>query len=207
MKMKRLIVVATLAICTIASSSVYAATQSTNHPSGLTLDTTTSRHYVFSETGTVDGVEISSQYEVWYNDKGYYRFNTISGPYTGDYEIWDGKKLYQYTKLINELTIRNISGISTPVPHLFLSPEINSRVLRDIKANKLKSVSKNEFETPNLHIKLDDDEQTVMYYSQHQDNGKPTHTIKVDKLDKKIQFDKSLLIVDESKASIQYLSE
>ncbi|UKS25536.1 hypothetical protein LOZ80_28705 [Paenibacillus sp. HWE-109] len=123
------------------------------------MNTNTSRHYVFSEKGTVDGVEISSQYEVWFDEKGYYRFNTISGPYTGDYEIWDGK-----------------------------------------------SVSKNDFETPNLHIKLDDDEQTVLY-SQHQENGKPTHTIKVDELDKNIQFDKSLLVVDESNASIQYLSE
>lgn len=205
MRTKRLLAIMAFVICSIAGTSVYAANHSIESKQPL-LKTNLSRHYIFTETGINESGEFTSQYEVWFDEKGQYRFNTIGGPFTGDYEVWDGKKLYQYTKAINELTIRNINGESTPIPHLYLSPEINARVLKDIKKGKLQSISKNDFQSPGLHVKLDDEEQTVMY-SQHQIDGKATHTIKIDVLDKGIQFDKSLLDVDQSNVFIHYLSE
>jgi hypothetical protein len=96
-----------------------------------------STHVVFSESFLSNGEMVTNEHEVWFNDKGEYRMNTISGPYAGDYEVWDGKIHYQYTKETNILVVRehdHAKGLA--LPHVIFSKSIINRIHDDIKTEK-----------------------------------------------------------------------
>lgn len=83
---------------------------------------------------------VEQNYEVWINEDGTFRLNYLSGPSEGDYMVWDGNKVYQYTKANNQLIITKESPDSNVVPHLIFSKEIPTRIFEDYKKEKIKKI-------------------------------------------------------------------
>lgn len=81
---------------------------------------------------------IDQKYEVWIDSNGYFRLDYLDGPNEGDYMIWDGKNVYQYTKSQNELIINKEKEEANVVPHLIFSQEISNRLKSDYKKEKVK---------------------------------------------------------------------
>jgi outer membrane lipoprotein-sorting protein len=81
---------------------------------------------------------IVQKYEVWINSDGYFRLNYLDGPNEGDYMVWDGQNVYQYTKSQNELVINKEKKDANVVPHFVFSQEISNRLESDHKKGKVK---------------------------------------------------------------------
>jgi len=110
-------------------STVYAANEDKN--TAINTDPFKSVRVVFTESGLINNQQDKATYEVWFNKEGHYNFRTVSGPFKGDYEIWDGTKLYQYTKITNELYIRE--NVTNPIPHLFFDTGTYERIISETK--------------------------------------------------------------------------
>jgi outer membrane lipoprotein-sorting protein len=208
MKMKKFISSITLLAMTATSATVIASANVQTGAINATMDSNPykSKYIVFTEQTIKDGKTTEAKYEVWYNDKGYYRMNTVSGPYAGDYEIWDGKNLYQYTKMVDDLITRDLSNENgIPVPHPFLSTVIASRIKKDVEDKKLdKQLKSNKTEVytrvltddasnkVRTEVALDKDK-GIITESNYFINEKPVHVIKVENIEKLTTFDDNLL--------------
>jgi hypothetical protein len=202
---KKLILILTfIGLLSVGVSSVFANQKG----SPVVTHNHTLEHIIFTESGIVDGNNITSSYEVWYNENGEYRMNTILGPFVGDYEVWDGSKYYQYTKVINELAIRNVThdnGHGDPIPNLLLSKEIKNRVKNDIENGKIKKSVNNskEFSSQDDSQKVEfDTTDSFIKHSVHKENGVVTHELNLDLTEKIENFDLKLLQVDQSNVNV-----
>lgn len=132
MKRKSIVILAVI-ILIFSCSTLYAK----NEKSTATNNPFLSKHIIISEIGFQDGEAVENVYEMWIDDKGYFRSDVTAGPQRGNYMVWDGEQLYQFVALVNEVFIRNIDSNENPIPHLFLSTAIYERIKNDIHENKL----------------------------------------------------------------------
>jgi outer membrane lipoprotein-sorting protein len=109
-----------------------------NLSSVLAQEKQNSFYMKFAEERYFQGKTVVSEFEVWYDKSGKYRMNTLSGTFVGDFEVWDGDRLYQYTKQTDQLLIRDLNPKDKPIPHLFLSSVIHERIKGDINSGKIK---------------------------------------------------------------------
>lgn len=230
MKKSVLVVAISLVTLATATSLVFAHGENTSHHPETTLNQVESyqvpRHIVFTETALQEnGETITSKYEAWFNEKGEYRMNVTDGPFAGDYEVWDGKTLSQFTKMTNEIIVRpNVKA--KPIPHPFLSQMIINRIKEDIDSKTLtlegtahilgesgmKYVKKTEIPSekgayshlfmPNRNTKsevviLSQDGQTVLQ-STMLINETVVHELKVEKSEKISSIDSKLFEVDRT---------
>ncbi|EFM08873.1 hypothetical protein PaecuDRAFT_4338 [Paenibacillus curdlanolyticus YK9] len=157
------------------------------------------KHIVFSERSAAeDGNLQTSTFEVWFNELGEYRMNVVSGPYKGDYEIWDGENVYQYRNdMGNFNVIPNKLGVDvSPIPHLFLSPEIAERVKSDQKRGIMKITKKATYENDVETVEFDEQEKMVKR-SVHKYKNKINHELTLLKVEELTDFDPLLLKFDQ----------
>lgn len=176
-----------------------------------------SKHIVYTESVLDHEANlITSQYEVWFNENGEYRMNTLSGPLEGDFEVWDGKEVYQYTKVINDLFIRELVSDEPTfvVPHRIFDTNIIFEIKKDIEERKL--IRKNENEQ--IYTKVDadnktetkisfDPDQEILLESSFISDSKVFHSIKVDSIEDIKEFNNSLLMVDTNDANITRIQQ
>lgn len=190
----------------VAGFSVHAQSESKENKSSLPFY---SKHIIFSEKGVIEnGTETEAVYEVWFNDKGEYQMNTIAGHFAGDYEVWDGVHHYQYTKIINDLTIRplvNDGSMGFAIPHMLFSPDIIKSVKQDVQKNKLQNVEKQTFTMNNSDRTTTyvlNENQDMMMKSSYSVKGKEVHSLTIKMIEDITSFDPSMLKVDTANVTI-----
>ncbi|OXM16517.1 hypothetical protein [Paenibacillus herberti] len=169
-----------------------------------------SKHFVISENGvSEDGMAQGGTYEVWFNDKGHYRYEVTSGNFAGDFEVWDGEKLYQYTKIINDMMIRDFSESGKKgrvIPHSYFGDSYE-KALKNQSMGKLTKQEKKDAKGIKQEFKKEKDNGKISYSftedgvpleSSLESNGKMVHQLKLDLMEDISSFDDKMLIVDLS---------
>lgn len=135
--------------------------------------------------------------------------NTLSGPLEGDFELWDGEKFYQYTKILNDLMIRDFvnDGNKFIIPNKLFDTNTKQLIKKDIEEKKLTKQIDNEQVFTKIVGKdttkvLFDKTQEIILESSFISEGKTFHEIKIDKIEDISQFEDSLFIVDVKDAKI-----
>ncbi|MCM3746121.1 hypothetical protein M3223_02000 [Paenibacillus pasadenensis] len=177
-----------------------------------------SKHFVISEKGlSEDGIEQGGTYEVWFNDKGHYRYEVTSGKFAGDFEVWDGKKLYQYTQIIGDMTIRDLSGSEQKgavIPHAYFGDSYEKALDKQRRGKLIKQEKRDakgtrqEFkqEQENGKISYSFTEDGIPLESSLESNGRSLHQLKLELVENISSFDDSKLIVDLSNTpNVTYL--
>lgn len=163
-----------------------------------------SKHIKFVEKYIGETKELeSTEYEAWFNDVGEFRFNVISGSSKGDFQVWDGKKLYQYTSAINEMVVRdfvNNDENGVVIPHEIFSFRLIETIKKNIDNGKFKKLKNGEYsydsaEGEKIKYKLDDN-QKMLLESELYLNNDFVHSRAVEVLENIDSFDITLFKVD-----------
>ncbi|MFF2090088.1 hypothetical protein [Paenibacillus sp. NPDC058174] len=170
-----------------------------------------SKHIKFTEkTLQSDGNYLAVDYEAWINDVGEFRFNVVSGPLAGDYQVWDGIKYYQYSKSFNDLMIRdfyNDGDKGVPIPHEFLSEQARVAIVDGIKNQNLRKVEGRHYINKTDRGKMDFiiNNENMVIQSSYEVDGRQVHEIVAPIVEQIDKFDKSLLSVDAKNAKLTYM--
>ena len=143
---------------------------------------------------------------MWFNDVGEFRFNVVSGPFKGDYQIWDGKKYYQYTKAINEMVVRdfvNNADNGVVIPHEIFSLRLIETIRNTLNNGKFNKSIQNKNHVyqyqdssgEKIEYILNDD-QSMLLESQLYNNNVLLHLRSVEAFEDIDNFDTSLFDVN-----------
>ncbi|MDQ0899424.1 hypothetical protein [Paenibacillus sp. V4I7] len=177
-------------------------------PSQLVKTEKYMKHILFSENVLdPEGRLVESNYEVWFNSNGEYRMNTLTGPFSGDYEVWDGLNLYQYTKVTNDLMVREFKneGTDVVVPHKLFSSYTTEKIKQEVNDNKLKKRTEVKYEKidgKNSTQVIFDKKHSIIMESSFTYDGKLLHSLKITLYEEIKNFNINLLVVEPNDAHI-----
>ncbi|MBW7474243.1 hypothetical protein K0T92_05765 [Paenibacillus oenotherae] len=121
--------------------------------------------------------------------------------------------MFQYTKIINDLTIRNFEDNGSNglvIPHSYFSSRAFELVKKDEKTGKLKKIEKDGIQEYTKKegekvISYTFNDENLLLESKLENSNEVLHNQKLVKMDEIINFDENILFIDTNNVNVTYM--